>query len=151
MEIVEQQKNEWARGDFVFTNWYIYLTRTRHLDLSIKVAFNRLTCLTGQRVDGMGQVLGKFHNGYGFIWWNPPEIGHVLIIVITTWDVPSFQQSHHISSYGDTADWLKYMLYVHQEEDSFFVWCLVIIIMLRRGSIILISRGLRGGSYFKSE
>ena len=43
----------------------------------------------------------------------------------------------------------------HQEEESFFSFSVLLIyiniIILSRGSIILISRGLRGGSYFKSE
>ena len=38
------------------------------------------------------------------------------------------------------------------EGRKFFpVWCFTKNILLRRGSIILISRGLRGGSSFKSE
>ena len=41
---------------------------------------------------------------------------------------------------------------LQQEEESFFpVQRLISIMILSCGSIILISRGLRGGSYFKSE
>ena len=42
-------------------------------------------------------------------------------------------------------------LCIHQEEERFLPFSVINIMTLSRGSIILISLGLRGGSYFNSE
>ena len=54
---------------------------------------------------------------------------------------------------GYTDEYAHVYLDTHTSggRKSFPVWHLINIIIRSRGSSILISRGLRGGSYFKSE